>query len=193
MTRAAPNSPPEVPEHTLLRQIGRGAYGEVWLARNALGTYRAAKIIYRSQFDHDRPYERELNAIREVEPITRQHDGLVDILQVGERDDYFYYIMELADALHGDRELDPETYQPRTLTMELYERERLPAETACALGATIARALAFLHDHNLVHRDVKLSNIIYVHGRAKLADVGLVTRSDESFSLVGTYGYIPRE
>ena len=193
MTRAEHNSPPEVPEHTLLRQIGQGAYGDVWLARNALGAYRAAKIIYRSQFDHDRPYERELNAIQEVEPITRQHDGLVDILQVGEREDYFYYIMELADDISEESELNPETYQPRTLTMELYERERLPAESVYAMGVTIAKALAFLHEHNLVHRDVKLSNIIYVNGRVKLADVGLVTRSDASFSLVGTYGYIPRE
>jgi serine/threonine protein kinase len=193
MARAEHNSPPEVPEHTLLRQIGQGAYGEVWLARNALGTYRAAKIIYRSHFDHERPYERELRAIHEVEPFTRQHDGLVDILQVGEREDYFYYIMELADDIGEESELNPETYQPRTLTMELYERERLPVESACAMGVTIAKALAFLHENNLVHRDVKLSNIIYVNGRVKLADVGLVTRSDASFSLVGTYGYIPRE
>ncbi len=193
MTQAQNNPPPNVPEHTLLRQIGQGAYGEVWLARSALGAYRAVKVIHRSQFDHERPYERELRAIREVEPFTRQHEGLVDILQVGERDDYFYYVMELADDLHGDRELDPEAYQPRTLSMEIYERERLPPETTCSLGVTIAKALAFLHENNLVHRDVKLSNIIYVKGRAKLADVGLVARSDASFSLVGTYGYIPRE
>ena len=165
----------------------------MWLARSALGAYRAVKVIHRSQFDHERPYERELRAIREVEPFTRQHEGLVDILQVGQRENYFYYVMELADDLKGKGELDPETYQPRTLTMELYERERLPPETTCSLGVTIAKALAFLHENNLVHRDVKLSNIIYVKGQAKLADVGLVTRSDASFSLVGTYGYIPRE
>ncbi len=193
MTQANDILPPDVPEHTLLRQIGQGAYGDVWLARNALGTYRAVKIIYRSRFDHARPFERELRGIREVEPFTRQHEGLVDILQVGERDDSFYYIMELADDIGGEPELEPETYQPRTLTMELYERERLPVESASAIGATIAGALAFLHEHKLVHRDVKLSNIIYVNGRVKLADVGLVTRSDASFSLVGTYGYIPRE
>ena len=193
MTQANDILPPDVPEHTLLRQIGQGAYGDVWLARNALGTYRAVKIIYRSRFDHARPFERELRGIREVEPFTRQHEGLVDILQVGERDDSFYYIMELADDIGGEPELEPETYQPRTLTMELYKRERLPVESASAIGATIAGALAFLHEHKLVHRDVKLSNIIYVNGRVKLADVGLVTRSDASFSLVGTYGYIPRE
>jgi hypothetical protein len=50
---------PSVPDHELIRRIGAGAYGEVWLARNTLGTYRAVKVVYRSDFDSDRPYERE--------------------------------------------------------------------------------------------------------------------------------------
>ncbi len=43
------DAPPQVPDHELIRRIGQGAYGEVWLARNALGTWRAAKIVYRKQ------------------------------------------------------------------------------------------------------------------------------------------------
>src|SRR5437867_7592758 len=86
-----------VPDHELLRQIGAGSYGEVWLARNALGAYRAVKIVYRKSFEDSRPFEREFNGIQKFEPISRSHDGLVDILQVGRQDDYFYYVMELAD------------------------------------------------------------------------------------------------
>src|SRR6266850_847988 len=89
-----------IPDHALIREIGRGSYGEVWLARNALGTYRAVKIVYRQTFAHDRPYEREFSGIQKFEPISRAHEGLVDILQVGRNNDagYFYYVMELADA-----------------------------------------------------------------------------------------------
>jgi hypothetical protein len=45
------------------------------------------------------PFERELSGIRKFEPISRLHDGLVDILQVGRNDQsgYFYCVMELAD------------------------------------------------------------------------------------------------
>lgn len=186
-------NPPDIPEHDLLRVIGKGAYGEVWLARNTLGTYRAVKVIYRASFDHDRPYERELRAIREVEPITRQHEGLVDILQVGERDDLFYYVMELADDVGGNLEIEPESYQAKTLSQVLHAQERLPVPQVLELGKKMASALAHLHEHQLVHRDVKLANLLYVQGRIKLADVGLVAPADASFSLVGTFGYIPRE
>jgi hypothetical protein len=51
---AAPLPPPRVPDHELLRRIGRGAYGEVWLARSVLGAFRAVKIVHRNAFDHDR-------------------------------------------------------------------------------------------------------------------------------------------
>ena len=49
-------SAPSVPDHVLLRRIGSGGYGDVWLARNALGTLRAVKVVYRARFKEDRPY-----------------------------------------------------------------------------------------------------------------------------------------
>ena len=99
----APLSLSVVPEHQLLRPIASGAYGQVWLARNRLGAYRSVKIVHRVNFAHDRPFEREFAGIQAFEPISRAHEGLVDLLQVG-RDDaagYFYYVMELADALEA--------------------------------------------------------------------------------------------
>src|SRR5215470_10470219 len=91
----------QIPEHELVCSIASGAYGQVWLARNRLGVYRAVKIVHRASFDHERPFEREFAGIKAFEPISRSHEGFVDLLQVG-RDDaagYFYYVMELADAL----------------------------------------------------------------------------------------------
>ncbi|MBI4327603.1 MAG: tetratricopeptide repeat protein, partial [Chloroflexi bacterium] len=49
------------------------------------------------------------------------------------------------------------------------------------------------HGHALVHRDVKPSNVIFVGGVAKLADIGLVTSVDATRSFVGTEGYLPPE
>src|SRR5262245_46451631 len=94
-------APPPIPDHELTRRIGQGAYGEVWLARNALGTWRAVKIVYRNHFKNERPYEREFAGIRRFEPISRANEGFVDILQVGrdEAGGWFYYVMELADGV----------------------------------------------------------------------------------------------
>jgi hypothetical protein len=41
----------EIRDHELIRCIGPGSYGEVWLARNVMGTYRAVKIVYRAAFE----------------------------------------------------------------------------------------------------------------------------------------------
>src|SRR5215467_10056614 len=91
---------PQIPDHELLCLIGRGAYGEVWMARNAVGTLRAVKIVRRPSFERAEHFEREFKGLLKFEPISRSHDGLVDILQIGRRDEdgYFYYVMELADG-----------------------------------------------------------------------------------------------
>lgn len=67
---------PCVLDHELLQLIDRGSYGEVWLARSVIGTYRAVKIVYRKTFESERPYQREFSGIQKFEPISRSHEGL---------------------------------------------------------------------------------------------------------------------
>src|SRR5215470_8792670 len=97
---SAPNAV-RIPDHELIEQIGAGSYGEVWRARNIVGTQRAVKIVYRARFDSDRPYDREFAGIQKFEPVSRSHAGLVDVLHLGRAADgtHFYYVMELADGL----------------------------------------------------------------------------------------------
>ncbi|MGA0845339.1 MAG: SUMF1/EgtB/PvdO family nonheme iron enzyme, partial [Luteolibacter sp.] len=60
------------------------------------------------------------------------------------------------------------------------------------IGLRLAEALGHLHHHGLAHRDVKPSNIIFVNGNPKLADIGLVAaRGQRTF--VGTEGFVPPE
>jgi serine/threonine protein kinase/WD40 repeat protein len=184
-----------VADHEILKPIGSGSYGGVWLARSAAGQHRAVKVVSRSRFSSERPYEREFTGIRQFEPISRSHPGVVHILHVG-RDDaagYFYYVMELADAVDGHPAASLAHYEPRTLASELKFRGRLPLIEVLALGVQLAGALGHIHRHRLVHRDVKPSNVIFVEGQAKLADIGLVTGADEAKSFVGTEGFIPPE
>jgi WD40 repeat protein len=208
--------PPVIPDHELVRRIGRGSYGEVWLARNALGTWRAVKVVYRAAFDHERPYNREFEGIRRFEPISRTHPSQLNVLHVGRNDaaGLFYYVMELADADQPQGvetvkssvergvsptdepstfNLQPSTFSPRTLRSELHHRGRLPFDECLQIGLALATALDHLHRHGLVHRDIKPSNIIFVKGIPKLADIGLVAQAEATLSVVGTEGYLPPE
>ncbi len=183
---------PVIPDYELLRVIGRGAYGEIWLARGLTGALRAVKIVYRQTFESERAFNREFSGMSAFEPISRAHAGFVDILHVGRNDSlgYFYYVMELADDEATGAQIDPANYSPRTL--KTTGGAALPANECIRLGLRLTEALGALHEHGLTHRDIKPSNIIFVNGAPKLADIGLVaTHGQQSF--VGTEGYVPPE
>src|SRR4030095_2019443 len=74
---------PDIPDLALLRCVGRGAYGEVWLARDVIGGYQAVKLVYRHNFAHDPAFDREFKGIQKYAPISRTHPGWVQILHVG--------------------------------------------------------------------------------------------------------------
>src|SRR2546422_3774175 len=190
-----PTVAPSVPDHELLRRVGRGSYGEVWLARNVMGSFRAIKVVYRDSFDSDRPYEREFGGLQKFEPVSRTHPGFVSLLHIGRNAaaGYFYCVMEVADDLASGQAIEPESYRPRTLASELAKRGRLPLEECVELGVAMAAALAHLHSKGLVHRDIKPSNVIFVNGAPKLADIGLVTQIGTRATFVGTEGYLPPE
>src|SRR6266568_3433179 len=183
---------PIIPDHELVRVIGRGAYGEIWLARTVTGAFRAVKVVYRSTFESERSFLREFEGMSAFEPISRAHAGFMNILHVGRTAHYLYYSMELADDHLAGRKIDIVSYQPRTLKTDLARQKRLSADESIRLGLSLTEALGALHGRGLIHRDIKPSNIIFSEGVPKLADIGLVATSGQQ-SFVGTEGYVPPE
>jgi hypothetical protein len=86
--RAAAASP-AVPDYDLLRRIGGGAYGDVWLARSkATVVLRAAKIVWRRNFEDERPYQREFEGIQKFERISREHPSQLALFHIGRNDEH---------------------------------------------------------------------------------------------------------
>jgi len=180
-----------------LLRLGTGAFGEVWLARSVIGEKKALKVVYRSECEKvGVPYEAEYAAITQYKPISM--DPRLLHLDHVFRDDaagYFFYVMELADPLRADWDGRVETYLPKDLANVAREAGgRLPVAECVAIGLALAEALEFLHDQRLAHRDIKPRNIVWVRGRPKLADIGLVTAmrsASQILTYAGTPGYMP--
>jgi serine/threonine protein kinase len=206
---------PVVPDYEMLRVIGQGAYGEVWLSRSILGEFRAVKVVWRRDLiGEDRAFGREFDGIKRFEPVSRSHPSQLAILHVGKNEQfgYFYYVMELADDASACNDVTsprfqenkpaavtrlppvaPDSYVPKTLRRVLRDQGALSAEQCLEISLALSGALVHLHEQGLIHRDIKPSNVIFVRGVPKLADIGLVAAVDDTCSFVGTAGYIPPE
>ena len=190
---------PETPGYELIQpHFGEGAYGKVWLAKNRRGEWCALKAVYLASFENNQsPYEREYQGIQKYQPISSLHPGLLRVFYVSEKKaDYFYYVMELGDSVVEGWQANPDLYLPRDLNQDRsgLPGNRLPLERCVEIGRALCAALDFIHGKGLTHRDIKPPNIIYVKGKPKLADLGLVTDirlQDGERTLVGTPGFMP--
>ncbi|MEU1703888.1 protein kinase [Streptomyces sp. NPDC005706] len=113
-----------------------------------------------------------------------QHPGLVTVYDSGREDDRTYLVMQLVEGptLHS-----------------LLQGGPLPERRVAALGAALARALAHVHRADIVHRDVKPSNVLLdAAGDPHLADFGIArladaTRQTAPDVLTGTAAYLAPE
>jgi CHASE2 domain-containing sensor protein len=199
---AGTDGPFNPPDYELVEPpFGKGAYGKVWLARNAVGQWQALKAIYRSKFGEDTsPYEREFRGIEHYKRVSDKHPGLlrIDFVSRMKPEGFFYYAMELGDAATPGWEQAPAVYKPLDLgaLCATFQGGRVPVRDCIRLATKLCEPLHFLHSQGLTHRDIKPRNIIFVNGEPKLADVGLVTdahRPPQEVTWVGTPGYMPPE
>ncbi len=178
--------------YCLIRPIGRGGFGEVWLCRlEATGEYRAMKHLPASNTAH---LERELAALirYRTETARLQCPYLLPIEHVNRADDGLFYTMPLADGLGVADSLATE-WQPKTLAALIQERKRASTWfSATEIQATMAPLIAAaqeLSDAGVVHRDIKPENILFIEGRPCLGDVSLLTDDADVITRRGTPGY----
>jgi len=184
--------PPDVPDFDLIRPIGRGGFGQVWLARNrTTGHLRAVKVIPLRRSGTTDPAGREITSLTRLEAnLRRRHPNLLNIHHVGKTAKHLFYVMDLADDVSGAAASAESDYRPATLQSRL-QNGPLPPPQCGSCARQLLEGLASLHEAGMVHRDVKPANCLLVDGQLKLADFGLLTEADRQISRVGTEKYMP--
>jgi serine/threonine protein kinase len=172
------------PRYRVLRFIGHGGMGQVWLAEHLImGRLVAIKLVRSDLTSRSELRERFQRELKSVARLHHPHIAIAyDAEEVGHS---LFWVMEWIEG-HS--------------LIELLRSGPLPIAKACEIAIGIARGLEHAHRHGLVHRDVKPSNImISIDGVAKLLDFGLVAATDQSQAitshglLMGTPDYIAPE
>ena len=153
-----------VREYQVVREIGRGAMGIVFLARDvALHRLVALKVLRHELAGSEEQRERFR---REARVTARLTDGVVAVHGFGERGDLVYIVMEFVRGV--------------PLGAKLRESGKLAVDDARAILVALARTLDQAHTRGIVHRDLKPDNVLLDSdsGRALLTDFGVaLTRS----------------
>lgn len=181
--------PAQIHSYRPICRSGTGAFGAVWLVKDAVGKRYALKVVYKLSLGSD--WKREFHGLEQYQNQVTAHPNLIRIFHIEDAPDFFYYTMECADNLCA--EFDTELYQPATLANRLRREPPLSATEVREMFDQLLDGLEHLHEAGLVHRDVKPDNIVFVNGVPKLGDIGLVSTTSQTLSLAGTRDFIPPE
>ncbi len=179
--------------YRILRRIGAGGFGEVWLCRSeALGDYRALKFVPIRDEDYLRKEFEALGRYRAAAGRLRS-PAVMPIEHANMRPDGLYYVMPLADGIGTCADPSAAEWQPLTLAALIESRRTAPTWFSSAeiksVMAPILHALQLLSEAGLVHRDVKPDNILFLGGTPCLADISLLGEDRVNLTRRGTPGY----
>jgi tRNA A-37 threonylcarbamoyl transferase component Bud32 len=185
---AAEQSPVQLGDFRILREVGRGGMGVVYEAEQISLKRRVALKVLRFGAVADETAMQRFQ--REAETVARlHHTSIVPIFAIGAEAGVRYYAMQFIEGRHLG-ELAAEA---------LALRRPLAFSEVAHWGLQAAEALAHAHQRGVIHRDIKPSNLILDReGRVWLTDFGLARRMDDvalsvAGSLLGTPRYMSPE
>lgn len=147
----------EIGLYTLVKRIGRGGFGEVWLAERRakfVTTKVAVKLPLEEQVDTE--------TIKQEAVLWEQASGHPNVLPIIDADEYDGQIVIVSE------------YAPDGSLEDLLRKEGvLPVKKAVELAIGILSGLEFLHNKKIIHRDLKPANILLQGETPRLADFGI--------------------
>jgi serine/threonine-protein kinase len=144
---------PTVPGYEILAELGRGAMGVVYKARQArLKRLVALKMVLAGAHASPQQLARFDQEARSVARL--QHPNIVQIYEIGEHGGLPYFSLEFVDGgtLHKHIDRNPQ-----------------PPRMAAELVQTLAQAMHFAHEQNIIHRDLKPDNVLLTRSAPRTA------------------------
>lgn len=164
----------------LLKRIGQGGMGQVYLARHTgLDKQVAVKVLPRELANNENLRERFMREARMGGQL--EHPNITPVYAVDEHEGQPFIVMQLVDGVPVSR---------------LVSRQGVDPLLAVRITAQAARGLAYAHKRSLVHRDIKPDNLLILsNGRVKISDFGVAApmNSEQSAGHSGSPPYMSPE
>ena len=138
--------------------IGSGGFAWVYKAFDPELEIHVALKVLKPQFAGDETFEQRFR--REAATAAKlRHPNIIKIYSVGRDGEAVYFAMD---------------YYPTGLAERLEVASTLPEEFVVRVGVDVAQALGYAHREGVIHRDIKVDNILFdTHGNAVVADFGI--------------------
>jgi serine/threonine protein kinase len=166
--------------YTLLRKLGKGGFGEVWLAEKR-SQFVTKKVAVKLPLDE----QVNLDAIRQEAELWEQASGHPNVLPIID-----------ADIIDGQVVIVSEYAEGGSLADRLKRDGQLPLQKAVEMTIGILSGLEFLHSRKIIHRDIKPQNILLQGDTPRLADFGISRAMNTtviSSAIIGTDAYMSPE
>ncbi|MGB5014255.1 MAG: serine/threonine-protein kinase [Pyrinomonadaceae bacterium] len=170
----------QIGPYTLIRRIGRGGFGEVWLAERR-SQFFSKKLAIKLPLDE----QVDLKTISQEAVLWEQASGHPNVLPIIDADVYDGQIVIASEYAEGG-----------SLADKLKLEGALPPVEAVQLTIGILKGLEFLHGRKIIHRDVKPENVLLQGETPRLADFGIsraMQSSSNSALVAGTDAYMSPE
>src|SRR6185503_6540103 len=179
--------PASLGRYKILKELGRGAMGLVYLGKDpTIQRFVAIKTMRLDQFEEpDKVQEIKARFFREAESAGRlSHPNIVTIYDAGEQDELGYIAMELVEG--------------QSLKNWSRKPNLMPLPQMVPTLASVAEALEYAHQQGVVHRDIKPANIMITKERlVKVMDFGIAKMASSNKTqtdiVLGTPTYMSPE
>jgi predicted Ser/Thr protein kinase len=178
-----PGDPRQLGEYQLVKRLGGGGMGDVYLGRSAEGRPVAVKVVRPELVDDDEfraRFRSEVTQARQVPPFCT-----AEVIDADPDHETPYLVVEYVDG--------------PSLAEVVAEQGPLEAGSLHSVAVGMATALAAIHGAGVVHRDLKPGNVLFALGNPKVIDFGIArameaaTRHTRTDHMVGTVAYMAPE